>query len=333
MSRSRRRIVSGDLYEMCFRARSGIPFPPSMIIKLLLKSALARTQRDFKMKLVHIMIMGNHIHLFAIPYDVSMCSKFCCEVQKKLTDYLKCLLGVDELHLWEGRPTIAKVLNLDYAIERIAYFFANPAAANLVDNIEQYPGLSSYQATVDNQSNLDAIVVEECPWIRQPTIAQLPTRKPTGRQDCYFANQLRSANRLTHDLILEPNAWMKCFGITSSAQVKEINERILESTKSKEAQARELRVREGKMPMGAKRLLQVPIMAAHKPKKKGRKIYVLSSIKELRINYIREFKEFCRECRRCYEAWKAGQTNVVWPPGAFRPPMPPLSLDLGSQFA
>ena len=70
--------------------------------------------------------------------------KFYGEIQKRITDMLKRLLGLEYLEIWEGEPTVAEILDLEKAIERIAYFYANPAQDKLVDSIEEFPGFSSW---------------------------------------------------------------------------------------------------------------------------------------------------------------------------------------------
>lgn len=77
--------------------------------------------------------------------------------------------------------------------------------------------------------------------------------------------------------------------------------------------------------MGAHRLASESIMKAHKPKKKSRKIFVICVHEDLRISCIKEHEEFCQVRRERYEEWKAGDLSSPWPPGALRPPMPPLA--------
>ncbi len=120
-----------------------------------------------------------------------------------------------------------------------------------------------------------------------------------------------------------PNLWLKCFGITDNQRVAQVNQEILKQIQMREDAARQKRKAEGKSVMGVARLTSQEIMKPHQPKKHGRKIFCLSSISELRIAFIQEFKHFCEQCRECYQRMRAGDFTVEWPPGAFKPPIRP----------
>jgi hypothetical protein len=116
---------------------------------------------------------------------------------------------------------------------------------------------------------------------------------------------------------------MKSFGVTSDEEVTETNKKILERLRIREYEAEEKRERSGKTVIGVDRLIAQPIMKAHKPKKKDRKIFCISTFADLRISFIKGFKRFCEECRICYEKWLISDFTVEWPPGAFKPPIRP----------
>ena len=170
MPQAPRQIKSNHLYEICFRARDGLPLPVANYMKLLIKCILARTQRDFKVELAHHIWLGNHPHIVATLKDADLARRFYMEVQKKLTDAIKRLLGLEYLQLWAGTPRVIEISDLKSAIKMIAYYYANPAAAHLVESIDDYPGLSSWDDFTVNTSKLDAAVVHEGPWIRLPSI-------------------------------------------------------------------------------------------------------------------------------------------------------------------
>jgi len=109
MPKSRREFKSGHLYEICFRARSGIPFVVTEYMKLIIESILARVQRDYKVTLCHYIWMGSHPHILSIFRDADQARCFYMEVEKKLTDAIKRLLGVDYLNIWKGCPVLNKV--------------------------------------------------------------------------------------------------------------------------------------------------------------------------------------------------------------------------------
>lgn len=325
MARRRRQIVSGRVYEICLRARAGLPFPPNTLINLLIKSALARVQRDHKLTICHLKWMTNHLHGIVVVRDSEQAIKFVMELKKKLTDILKRLLGIDHLLLWETHSMMAEILDIDTALSRIAYIYANAAISDLVDTIQGYPGVSSWGALSQAESTLDATHVEIVPWIRLPAIAPLPSRSLTKRQCQFFTKKLSDSSTKSYSLTFQPNAWMKCFGIEEESEIASYNDSAKERTASLEKEARDRRAEKDKIPLGKERLEAQPIMQPHKPKKKSRAIFVLSSNTDLRISFISAFKETCTRLLEIYQEWKIGNFSSAWPPGFFRPPMPPLA--------
>ena len=206
----------------------------------------------------------------------------------------------------------------------IAYYYANPAKANLVESIDTYPGVSTWFDFISHKEHLSACVTEELPWIRLTRIPKLARRLLSESQDKYFTERLREENKdKTHTLELFPNAWMACFGITRDEDVRQINERIIARLRHNEEVCKRWRERRGRKVLGVKALKAQPIMAAHTPKKRGRRIFCIAATKAVRIFLIEEFKAFCVECWCCYEKWRDGEVLVAWPPGAFLPPLTP----------
>lgn len=321
MPHARRRIISGNCYELCFRARSTLPFVAYQVIKLIVSSCLARTQRDNKVTLCHDIWEGSHAHLFLIAKDSQQCIKFYDELQKKITDSLKRLLGIEHLSIWEGHVTVAHIADKDAALDRISYFYANPAQDNLVETIDDFPGYSSWEIfNRFSQKSVRAKSVEVRPWIRLPSIPLAPDRVLTPKQDMALVQTIVESNKDNHKLVRYPNAWMKVFGVTEPEKVKELNQEILKRVREREKEAKSIRT---KPVMGKAKMCYQPILKPHTPKKRDRKIYVITSINELRMRLIAEFKEFSEECRRCYHQMRLGNFNVRWPLGAFKPPIGP----------
>ena len=128
----------------------------------------------------------------------------------------------------------------------------------------------------------------------------------------------------SHEYAVHPNFWMKAFGITDPREILEINERIKKDVASGQQELAAERAKKGFTVFGAKRLRRQEILAPHTPKKHQRRNFVLSSIKELRIAYIKEVKELFAECSRLYKLACNGH-RVSWPPGIFPPAIPPLA--------
>jgi len=330
MARQRRYIQSNTPYEICFRARDSLPFVAYKVIALFIKSAIARAQRDDKVILCHDVWEGSHPHMIVVTKDSQQCVNFYTEVQKKITDYLKALLGLNELQIWEGRPTVNQIDDLETAKEKIAYLYANPAQDNIAPSIERFIGYSSWNEYQLGKESFGALSEEAVPWIRLPSIPALPSRTLTRSQDAGLVTLLSRTNKKRHVLRRAPNAWMKCFQVESDKEVEEINNEILGTLREKEKDAAILRVQEKKelMPVSIQRYQE--ILKPHTPKKKGRKIHFQTSCNIRRLQILQFFREFNQLCRDCYEEWKKGNYTVQWPPGAFKPPLPATANALPS---
>lgn len=323
MSRMRRVFLSGHVYEFCFRAKEGLPLPTWELINLLINSALARTQRDDKLTLCHHLWMGNHVHIIAIVNDAQEAVDFMQELQKKLTESIKRLLGKEHLNIWEGSAMMAIITDPEKVIDRLAYLYANPANADLVDTIEDYPGVSSWQEYKSIPHQIDAKCSKKIPWVRQPLIPKLKSRRLTRFDDkAITASVSKASSKKTHELTVYPNAWMKAFGITESKDVEVWNKRAAELIRQKEDAARERRGK--KKVLGVERLGREPIFKEHTPKENRETIFVLSSDVALRIKYINYIKSTADEASELYEPWTNGH-QVKWPPGVFRPPLRPVA--------
>lgn len=331
MPANRRQIISGELYELEIRTRFALPFVCLLVVRLLLSSAMARSQRDSKIVICHFLWMANHLHLLFIAKDAEACSQFYSELMKKITDYLKRLLGFPALELWEpGGPVLSQVLDVHKACERVAYLYANPAKADLVDEISQYPGFSSwkpYAAHPEQDSHTEIV-----PWIRQPAISVVPSRLDE-RQDKFVTEKLKSSATEFHPLSFHPNALFYVFGVKDKNEISRLNSSIMAEIREREERYAKRRAAEGKTAMGAGRLRREPLMKPHTPKKKSsdRKILFHTSCQELARAFIRTFDVFCDACKEAYTAWRDGNYQAQWPPGAFRPPMRPVANAI--QFA
>lgn len=309
------------------RTAKGLPFTATLYMELIIKGIIARVQRDHKVSLIDLTFMGNHPHIMIEAGDRDQCKRFYGELQKQLTDAVKRLTGKKYLNLWRRNCTsVVRYGDLAAVQRRIAYLFANPARANLVDSIERYPGVSSFQVFMTAPPTLDAEVTESCPWIQAPMIRRLPSLSVTERQDRALTEWMRSKAMEHHDLTYHPNRWMRRFGITTPEEIKEVNAGILRQLREFEEEARQTRIRKGWKVMGAARLRRQALDIGTYTPPPSQRIFVYAVNPETRILMIREHRLFCQRCRECYEAWKQGNFLVPWPPGAYQP-APPVTTN------
>jgi len=325
-------FTSQKVYQLCFRAARGLPLPARPLIKLIIESALARTQRDDKVLVCNYIWMGNHPHISLVSLDVNALKAFYCELKKRITDMLKRLLGLNTLHLWEAKEArVIEILDLDKAISDYVYYFLNPANAGLVESIDDYPGLSTWKAFCSCEPSVSAKVEYSVPWIRLPSLHALPSSHLSRAHEEQVIKQIRADNKSMEKVTIYPFAWLKVFGITEPEDIEANRRKIIERVREGEKELAEKRAKAGHTVIGKTTLELQPIeIGEHVPKKNERSIFFNSSIKELRIAYFERFREFCKRCRECYRLMCRGIKDVVWPHGAFVPPIPPLvnPLDL-----
>jgi hypothetical protein len=267
--------------------------------------------------------MTNHLHIVVIAWDAEQCNKFHGEIKKQLTDAVKRFLGKERLSLWkENGTSVVEYEELAAVQHRIAYMYANPARADMVSTIGKYPGLSSWRDFKRCTNAIDSKSSRSYPWIRLKAIEKLPSKALTPKQDRQYTARLKDSAKLSHELVVEPNAWMKVFGVQSEAEVAGVNEGIIEQLKDFEYSAARERKEKGKQVIGALKLSQASIDLSYRPKSHGRRIFVYALDTEIRISMIESYKAFCERCTECYLRWKLGDYSVEWPPGAFKPAEP-----------
>ena len=325
--RDPRMFYSGCLYEIVFRARRGIPLPPRPLLNELILSALARTQRDFKVTICNFIWMGNHVHILIISKDIKELTNFYGELKKRLTESVKRLLNMgysDHLSLWEDRVKVPQILDLAAAVERTIYMFCNPAAASLVDSIDEYPGLSTWKSFQTLAPESTSAAEQEVAWIRMPQLPGLSSQNFSRNEERQILNNLASSCKETCTLITYPFAWLKVFGVTESLEIEEYRKAIVTEVYRRESEYKETRRTEKRRVFGRERLLNEGINFKHAPKDRGPTLSVLSTIKELRIDFLLRLRAFKEEVRECYEQMKKGHLSIDWPLQAFIPSRPVL---------
>jgi hypothetical protein len=297
--------------------------PPNQTSNEIKLGILGRTQRDSKVELCHFVDMNSHSHTLAVSNQCENLSKFYMELQKKTTDAVKALLGLSSLSLWEDRPTVAEVATLDDAINRIVYIYCNPSNGSLCDSIDEYPGINSWSAFLKCDPKVDAEIAIDARWYPVSEIPKLPARSLSPNQDARCYRELVvSEKAVEHPIIIKPFKWLEVYGISDSARIEKIRQRIIAQVRETEQANARARQAAGKRSVPRAVLIREPYMKPHTPKKKERKIFLICGDKELRLELLERFRQVLARCRECYKKAKEG-LRVEWPPGTFTPWFPP----------
>jgi len=307
------------MYELCFRAKQGLPLPARRLTTLLLQSIIARLMHTEQVILCACVWMANHPHAQLYSLDASALRDFHGGLKKRITDFLKRLLALKWLTLWDDDDSMVEILDLDKAVERMVYTFLNPVRAKQCKTIDTFRGFHTWNEFVSAPADVNTCIKKEVPWILATDIDPLSQDNPSQREEQMVIEQLleRTQGRETHTLRIYPFKWLEAFGITTPEEVEAIRQRIIRQVREGEAEFSE------SDPIPA-RLEGYVVTDAYIPPPKERRVFAYGSTKEIRQGHIEVFRAFQRECRRCYELLKQGVKNIPWPRECFIPPAPKL---------
>jgi hypothetical protein len=263
--------------------------------------------------------MSNHVHLQAFSLDCEALTHFHERLKKQLTDFLKRLLSLSQLNLWDNRTNIGEVLDLEAAIARVVYTYLNPVRAGLVRTIDEYTGCNTWRDFLSVPADVNASVDKEVPWVLLPDVGPLSHENPSLSEERALVASIldKAASRERNTVRVMPLKWLHAFNIVDPIEIEKIRQRIIREVREEEA-----RLAPKKTPI--RRIEGFVVTDAYLPQKKSRKIFMYASCKELRWAFLETFHSFIRKCRECYLLMKQGYTDVPWPPGCFKPPIPRL---------
>ncbi len=309
-------FYSKCMYDLCFRAVQGLPLPQRILTCLLIESIMARLMRAQDICVCSYVWMSNHPHIQLFSLDIMAMSHFHEGLKKRLTDFLKRLLGLKRLRLWDDRTTVAQVLDLESAIKCIAYAYLNPVRAKLVRSIDFYEGCNTWKEFLAAPADVNAVIEKEVVWIQATDLDRLSSANPGLSEERTMVQRLlERARGRKHTLRIYPFKWLEVFGVKRSEDIEEVRQRIIALVRAGEAECAEQK-------SYPRRIEGFVVTDAYLPKKKDRKVLMYGSTKEIRWRFLRRFRHFVDSCRQCYELMKQGVKLIPWPPACFIPPAP-----------
>ncbi len=311
-------LYSRRMYDLCFRAIQGLPLPQRILTCFLIESIMARLMRAQDICVCSYVWMSNHPHIQIFSLDIMSLTHFHEGLKKRLTDFLKRLLGLEHLRLWDQRTMLAEVLDLDSAIECIAYAYLNPVRAKLVKSIDQYTGCNTWKEFLSAPADVNAFIEKEVEWIQATDLSALSTPNPSlAEEQKIIADIKRRAAGRKHVLRIYPFKWLEAFQIKSAEMIEQVRQRILALVREGERECAANQIHKWK-------LEGFIVTNAYIPPKPERKIFMYGKTVEIRCRFLRRFNQFIEKCRACYELMKQGVKKIDWPPECFIPPTPKL---------
>ena len=317
--RRRRMLRSKKMYDLCFRSLRGLPLPARALTTLLIESILGRLLASEGVVVCGYLWMSNHVHMQLFSLDCTALNHFHERLKKRLTDFLKRLLGISQLSLWDNRTTIGEVLDLEGAIARVVYTYLNPLRAGLSKSIDEYTGCNTWREFISAPPDVNATIEKEVPWIFATDIEPLAQGNPSLSEERNLINMIkqRASTRQRNVIRVMPFKWLEAFKIVSPAEIEKIRQRIISEVRQEESRLATKRA-------PSRRLEGFVVDDSYTPRKKERKVFMYSSSKELRWAFLNAFGQFVRQCSECYRLMKQGYRDPPWPPECFKPPIPRL---------
>lgn len=310
MPRIRKCFVHGTTVAITFRTEEGLPLVASAYMRVILESILARAQSLYSVTICHFIVMPNHIHMLIVIEAPEVVPDFVAYVKRESAHAINRLLGREKHTVWCEGYDSATVLDAQKAIDTIVYIYTNPQRAHLVEKIETYPNLSSWEPFLQGGGKISRLK------IMRDSIPVLPTRTLSLNEQQHLAQELEAKGTVEYRLVIEPDTWMSSFTELSNSSVRDINAEIVRRVREEEETLKQHRTQPVQ---GAHALRLADIRKGYVPRKRARRMICLASSKELRKTYLSWYRELCCQANEVLKRWKVGDWLAKLPPGFFIP--------------
>lgn len=287
MPRNPKIFIHGRPYEIGFRTESGLPLVATPYMKTILRGIFAAAQALYPTTICDYIVMANHMHMIIVVENPSVVDDFIGYIKRESAIAINKLLGRTRHTVWCSGYDSPMIADPETIIRRKTYFYTNPQAAHLVDTIEEYPNLSSWEEFCNGASD------RSYKRIPRYAIPALPKGEISFAKQYEIKRFLLESASAEHALYIEPDAWMRCFSDTAELDPEVIKAEVLSNVRENELKLR--KEREGFSVLGARRIQQQDIAKEYVPKKHGKKMWVLAATKALRVAFVKWAKEYVAE--------------------------------------
>ena len=316
MPQNRKYYIHNNTHLITARTEEGLPFVPTHFLNLIIWGILAKARTLYQVKVCHFVFMANHFHMLLVVDNPEHTSSFVGYVKCETAHAVNKLLGRQKKTIWcDGYDS--PVLLTDYDIIRyIKYIYQNPARANLVEHIGEYPGVSSWNMYKNSSTE------KLCATVSRDSIIPLELPALSINEQKRLTEQYSRISTRSEKFTLEPDAWM---GNRYAAEVREeINARIRSEIQEAELKMRTERMLNKRTVIGSTALQRQSMDKYYIPSKFSQRMICISSDRGMRGYFIQQFKELCNIAYDIYQQWKIGDFSSKLPPGFLPPRIPTL---------
>jgi REP element-mobilizing transposase RayT len=315
MPARRKLIQTGAVLELCTRIYSGLPLTAHPSAQTLIKGLLARAQEENPITISHLVFMSNHFHMIVVvekPEDVCGFMEYFKGQSSRVLGILFGLTG----QCWAERYDSPRILDSQKLIERLVYLYTNPQQANLVDTIDHYPNLSTWEL-------LKAGTLQSSTSVVKHSIKHLTTLvKNAGKT---FSKYPRLADfKANADLVIDTAAAFRALSVESDEGVKDCFSEVISRVRTQERELINQRKEAGIGVVGKTALIEASPLKAHRPKKSQPRMLCLATCAKARAGYIQWYNAMDIACREVYELWCEG-IKAAFPAIGF-PPRDPFCM-------
>jgi hypothetical protein len=196
-------------------------------------------------------------------------------------------------NFWSCEPTsVVRLLEAKDVLEKMVYAYANPASADLVDAIEEWPGVSSFQAAL--------------------TAGQLTATRPTF----FFRSDGKDPKDRLPEVVTLPIVKPRAFADHTQVEWSSL---MTERVRGAETAHRARRVAAGSSVLGREAILaQNPFDCPQSAEPHfGISPRIAAKSKWTRIEALQRCKDFLESYARAIRAWMLGAKEVVFPAGTY----------------
>jgi putative transposase len=247
---------------------------------------LALAAQRAKVEILFVVAMSNHYHAGLRDPDGNF-PVFSEHFHALLARCQNAHLGRFE-NFWSSEPTsVVRLLEPGDVLDKMVYAYSNPAAADLVDTTEEWPGVSSFQAAL--------------------TTGHLTATRPTF----FFRSEGKQPESVTLP-IARPR------GFADHTQL-EWSELLTDRVRASEAEHRARRVAAGKTVLGREAILgQNPFECPQGAEPHfGISPRIAAKSKWTRIEALQRCRDFLDSYGRAIKAWMLGIAEVIFPFGTY----------------
>jgi len=292
-------------------------------MELLVWSALASAQAMYPVKAIALEVEGTHVHLMLLVENPDDVKDFMRHFKTESAHSINSLLGRKQRTVWCDGYDSPPVLTIEAMFEKLVYLYTNPAKDNLEESIDEYPGVSTWKMFCSGDTT------RRCVRVRRPAVEALPSQELTYEEFKQRAESLIQESKESCNFTIYPNAWFKVFGIYDRRTKHKFNALLKEAVKAREREFSERRQREGRTVLGKERLKSQGINPSYESKRAGRRMWCISSDKDLRKRFISKIKDLLAEASQVLKRWRSGDFSLSYPLGLYPPSMPKLAEPIG----